>query len=85
MRMTRTRYETAEAFPRAQDLDIDFANETFTLEDFREGLDTELMHCREHPRASDEVELELELDRIVLEHLRADPSYHHRLLERSTG
>jgi len=81
--MTRTRYETAEAFPVAQDLDIDFANESFTLEDFREGLDTELTHCHDHPEASDEDEIEL--GRIVLGHLRADPSYYHRLLERSAG
>jgi hypothetical protein len=81
--MTRTRYDTAEAFSVAQELDVDFATVPFTLEDFREGMDAELTHCREHPEITGGDPMEL--GRIVLDHLRADPGYYHRLLERSAG
>jgi hypothetical protein len=77
--MTRTRYETAEAFSVAQELGIDFATESFTLEDFREGMDAELTHCLEHPEATSKDPVGLGM--ILLQHLRADPSYYHRLLE----
>jgi hypothetical protein len=78
--MTRTGYDSAEAFSVAQDLDVDFAVERFSLEDFREGMDLELTHCLEHPEAGD---LDpVSLGRTVLEHLRADPCYYVRLLER---
>ena len=80
--MTRTRFETAEAFTVAQALSIDFAGEPFTWEDFREGLDVELTHCEEHPGLSGE-DFEA-LGRIVLEHLRTESLYYRRLLEGST-
>ena len=76
--MTRTRYEIAEIFSVAQELGVDFAKESFTPEDYREGMDIELTHCREHPEATDEDPMEL--GRIVLDHLRAEPSYYQRLL-----
>lgn len=81
--MTRTRYETDEAFTVAQELGIDFTVEGFSLEDFREGLDAELEHCQEHPEASDDDPVEL--GRIVLGHLRVDPGYYVRLLQRHGG
>lgn len=77
--MPRTRYETAEAFSVAQELDVDFSTTAFTLEDFREGLDAELELCHEHPELSDDDPIEL--GRAVLAHLRADPGYYERLLE----
>jgi Protein of unknown function (DUF5661) len=81
--MTRTSYDSAEAFSVAQELDIDFAIESFSLEDFREGMDLELTHCLEHPEAND---LDpVRLGKIVLEHLRVDPGYYGRLLEGSTS
>lgn len=80
--MTRTRYDTAEALSVAQELDVDFATEPFTLEDFREGIDAELTHCLEHPGASDRDPMAL--GRVVLEHLRADPDYYAQLLGGST-
>jgi hypothetical protein len=76
--MTRTRYETAEAFSVAQELGVDFAGEAFTLEDFREGMDVELTHCLEHPEASDSDPMAL--GAIVLEHLRQHPTYYLHLL-----
>jgi hypothetical protein len=81
--MTRTRYDTAEALSVAQEFDVDFATEPFTLEDFREGMDAELTHCLEHPeaRSADPVEL----GRMVLEHLRAEPGYYRRILEGRSG
>jgi hypothetical protein len=79
--MTRTQYETAEAFSVAQELGIDLATESFTLEDFREGMDAELTHCLEHPEATSGDPVGLGMT--VLEHLRTDPSYYHRLLEGS--
>lgn len=79
--MTRTGYESAEAFSVAQELGVDFAAEPFTLEDFREGMVVELTHCREHPDSSSWDPMEL--GRIVLEHLRAEPGYYGRLLEGS--
>ncbi|HEX6230727.1 MAG TPA: hypothetical protein VF029_03340 [Actinomycetota bacterium] len=78
--MTRTRYQTDEAFTVAQELDVDFAVEPFTLEDFREGMDAELRYCMEHPAMTDEDPVEL--GRTVLAHLRAEPGYYARLLER---
>ena len=81
--MTRKRYQTDEAFTVAQELGVDFARQAFTLEDFREGLDVELTHCLEHPEASDEDPVEL--GTIVLQHLRVDPSYYHRLVEGSAA
>lgn len=78
--MTRTRYESDEAFTVAQELGIDFATELFTLEDFREGLDAELEHCLEHPDVSDDDPVHL--GRIVVQHLRVEPSYYIHLLER---
>lgn len=77
--MPRTRYETSEAFSVAQAWDVDFAREAFTLEDFREGMDVELEYCHEHPDVTDEDPVEL--GRIVLGHLRADPAYYARLIE----
>lgn len=81
--MTRTRYETAEVFSVAQELGVDFATESFTLEDFREGMDAELTHCLEHPEASSMDPMAL--GAIVLEHLRAEPSYYLHLLGGSIG
>ena len=84
--MTRTSFETAEAFAIAQDIGIDFASTAFTLEDFRIGLAVELSHCREHPQVSDDDPVAL--GRIVYQHLLADPGYYARLLEqdwRRTG
>jgi hypothetical protein len=82
VRMTRTGYDSAEAFSVAQELEVDFTAERFTLEEFREGMVVELTHCREHPESSNWDPTEL--GRIVLEHLRAEPSYYGRLLEGST-
>ena len=81
--MTRTRYETGEAFSVAQELGVDFATESFTLEDFREGMDAELTHCLEHPEATGKDPVGLGM--IVLEHLRTDPSYYLRLLDGSAN
>jgi hypothetical protein len=77
--MPRTGYESAEAFSVAQELEVNFATEPFTLEDFREGMGLELTPCREHPDASDEDPVAL--GRIVLEHLRTEPEYYRRMLE----
>jgi hypothetical protein len=81
--MTRTRYDSAEAFSVAQELAIDFATEAFTLEDFREGMDVELTHCFEHPEASSGDPMTL--GGIVLEHLRTEPGYYARLLGGSSS
>lgn len=77
--MPRTQYESSEAFTVAQELDLDFARESFSLEDFREGMDAELVYCHEHPDVTDEDPVAL--GRIVLQHLRVDPGYYHRLIE----
>jgi hypothetical protein len=81
--MTRTSYDSAEAFSVAQELEVDFAAEPFTLEDFREGMVVELTHCLQHPDATDRDPMAL--GRIVLEHLRTEPGYYGRLLEGSTS
>jgi hypothetical protein len=81
--VTRTRYESGEAFSVAQELGLDFAMEPFTLEDFREGLDLELTHCIVHPGAA--AVDPMTLGAIVLDHLRAEPGYYGRLLEGGGG
>jgi hypothetical protein len=77
--MTRISYDSAEALSVAQELEVDFAAEPFSLEDFREGMVVELTHCLEHPESSDWDPMVL--GRVVLDHLRAEPGYYGRLLE----
>jgi len=76
--MMRTRYETDEIISVAQELGIRFEGESFTLEDFREGMEVELVYFHEHPEAckSDPVAL----GAIVLQHLREAPCYYLHLL-----
>jgi hypothetical protein len=40
----RVRFETDEAFTTAQELGLDFHREPFGLEEFRKGMDMELVH-----------------------------------------
>ena len=81
----RTRFETDESFTTAQELGLDFNKEPFGLEEFRLGMDMELVHG-----ACDMVTDVTHNDplltaKLVLAHLRKRPDYYTRLAEAKTG
>ena len=77
---TRTRFETDEAFTTAQELGLDFMGEPFGLEEFRMGMDMELVHgtC---DRVTDVTHNDPVLTaRLVLAHLRKRADFYTRLI-----
>lgn len=78
---TRKRFETDESFTTAQELGLDFTREPFGLEEFRLGMDIELVHG-----SSDLVTDVTHNDpvltgKLVLAHLRKRADYYTRLVE----
>lgn len=77
----RVRFETDEAFTTAQELGLDFSREPFGLEEFRKGMDMELVHgsC---DLVTDVTHNDPVLTaKLVLAHLRKRPDYYTRLAE----
>lgn len=81
----RTRFETDEAFTTAQELGLDFNRELFGLEEFRLGMDMELVHgsC---DLVTDVTHNDPTMTaKLVLAHVRKRPDYYTRLAEARTG
>ncbi len=76
----KTHFQENEAFTVAQALGIDFAEEPFTLEDFRAGLDVELEHGSRDPQTDVTHDDPVLTGKIVLAHLREIPDYYTHLL-----
>lgn len=78
---TRKRFETDESFTTAQELGLDFTREPFGLEEFRLGMDLELVHgsC---DLVTDVTHNDPVLTgKLVLAHLRKRSDYYTRLVE----
>src|SRR5512141_2131935 len=78
---TRTRFETDESFTTAQELGLDFTREPFGLEEFRMGMDLELVHgtC---DLVTDVTHNDPVLTgKLVLAHLRKRADFYTRLVE----
>lgn len=77
----RVRFESDEAFTTAQELGIDFSREAFDLEEFRRGMDAELLHGERDHTTDVTNDDPVETAKLVLCHLRERPDYYTRLLE----
>ena len=77
----RVRFETDEAFTTAQELGLDFHHETFGLEEFRKGMDMELVHGRCNLVTDVTHSDPVRTAKLVLAHLRKRPDYYTRLVE----
>jgi hypothetical protein len=78
---TRKRFETDESFTTAQELGLDFTREPFGLEEFRLGMDLELVHgtC---DLVTDVTHNDPVLTgKLVLAHLRKRSDFYTRLVE----
>jgi hypothetical protein len=81
----RKRFETDESFTTAQELGLDFNREHFGLEEFRLGMDMELV-CGSHDLVTDVTHNDPILTaKLVLAHLRKRPDYYTRLAEARSG
>jgi hypothetical protein len=76
----RTRFESDEAFTTAQELGLDFHDERFDLEEFRLGMDMELVHGELGPATDVTHDDPVMTAKLVLAHLRKRPDYYTRLL-----
>jgi hypothetical protein len=77
----RRRFESDEAFTTAQELGIDFGVEAFDLEEFRKGMDLELVHGGCDPTTDVTQDDPVQTAKLVLVHLRKRPDYYTRLIE----
>ena len=80
MMPAKAHFQENEAFTVAQALGIDFAEEPFTLEEFRTGLDVELEHGLRDPETDVTHDDPVLTGKIVLAHLREMPDYYSHLL-----
>jgi Protein of unknown function (DUF5661) len=78
---TRRRFETDEAFTTAQELGLDFSREPFTLEEFRLGMDMELVHGSCDLFTDVTHNDPVTTAKLVLAHLRKRADYYTRLVE----
>lgn len=78
---SRKRWETDEAFTAAQELGIDFNEESFDLEEFRLGMCVELVHGTAHPDTDVTHDDPVATAKLVLVHLREIPDFYSRLGE----
>ena len=77
--VARTGFTPTEAAGIAERLGIDIVHGSFTLEDFRAGLETELEHGRRDPATDVTGDDALLTGRLALAHLRRLPDYYRRL------
>jgi len=77
----RTRFESDEAFTTAQELGVDFSREPFDLEEFRRGMDMELVHGDLDSQTDVTHGDPVETAKLVLCHLRKRPHFYTRLAE----
>lgn len=83
--LSRSRFESDESFTTAQELGLDFSKEPFGLEEFRMGMDMELVHGR-CDLVTDVTHSDPVLTgKLVLAHLRKRPDYYTRLAEAKNG
>ncbi len=81
----RDRFETDEAFTTAQELGLDFSKEPFGLEEFRLGMDMELVHGSCDLVTDVTHNDPVMTAKLVLAHLRKRPDYYTRLAEAKNG
>jgi hypothetical protein len=77
----RTRFESDEAFTTAQELGLDFHDLAFDLEEFRLGMDMELVAGELDPMTDVTHDDPVETAKLVLAHLRKRPDFYTRLVE----
>lgn len=77
----RTRFGSDEAFTTAQELGIAFGDAPFDLEEFRKGMDIELVHGRVDESTDVTHDDPVVTGKLVLVHLRKRPDYYTRLIE----
>jgi hypothetical protein len=75
----RSTFDADEALQVATTLGLDFANEPFSLEEFRSGMDVELEHGRRDPATNVTGDDPVTTGKIALAHLREFPDYYTRL------
>ena len=75
----RVTFEPNEAQEVATRLGLDFAEEPFSLEEFRQGIDVELEHGRRDAATNVTGDDALTTGKIALAHLREIPDYYTRL------
>jgi hypothetical protein len=75
----RVTFEPNEAMEVATRLGLNFAEEPFSLEEFRQGMDVELEHGRRDPATNVTGDDALTTGKIALAHLREIPDYYTRL------
>jgi hypothetical protein len=75
----RVTFEPNEAQEVATHLGLDFAEEPFSLEEFRQGMDVELEHGRRDAATNVTGDDALTTGKIALAHLREIPDYYTRL------
>jgi hypothetical protein len=75
----RVTFEPNEALEVASRLGLDFAEEPFSLEEFRQGMDVELEHGRRDAATNVTGDDALTTGKIALAHLREIPDYYTRL------
>jgi len=75
----RSTFDPTEALEVATRLGIDFDSETFSLDEFRRGMEVELEHGRRDPATNVTGDDPLTTGKITLAHLREIPDYYTRL------
>jgi hypothetical protein len=75
----RVTFDPSEAQEVATRLGLDFAQEPFSLKEFRQGMDVELEHGRRDAATNVTGDDALTTGKIALAHLREIPDYYTRL------